>query len=127
MLMKDYIRDSAVFGDVMRSKSATATIHFARFKSLCESMQKPLAYDENSVAVSLSLLQAMSQCDLKMLVFRTFANVFGSSQRLPLTEERALPTTNPFAQTKLVIENMMHPSDQAWRWQSQIPLSYSVA
>lgn len=127
MLMKDYIRDSAVLGDALRTTSATAIIHFARFKSLCESVQKPLACHGNSLSVSLSPLQAMNQCDLKMLVFRTFANVYGSQQRLPLSEVHALPTTNPFAQTKLVIENMMYPSYQAWRWQSQIPQSYSGA
>lgn len=60
----------------------------------------------------------MTACGVKTLVFSSSATVYGEPQRLPLTEEHPLSTTNPYGQTKLVIEDMLrdvHRSDPAWR------------
>ena len=83
-----------------------------------ESVQNPLAYYDNNVAGTLCLLQAMVECDVETLVFSSSATVYGDPQRLPLTEDHPLSATNPYGQTKLVIEGMLrdlHCSDPSWR------------
>jgi UDP-glucose 4-epimerase len=60
----------------------------------------------------------MSACGVKTLVFSSSATVYGEPQRLPLREDHPLGATNPYGQTKLVIENMLRDlfcSDPDWR------------
>jgi UDP-glucose 4-epimerase len=93
-------------------------IHFAGLKAVGESVQNPLAYYDNNVAGTLCLLQAMAECDVKNLVFSSSATVYGEPQRLPLTEDHPLSSTNPYGQTKLVIEEILRDlcrSSPAWR------------
>jgi UDP-glucose 4-epimerase len=60
----------------------------------------------------------MAECDVKKLVFSSSATVYGNPQRLPLDENHPLSATNPYGQSKLVIENMLRDlfqSDPTWR------------
>ncbi len=118
MLVQGDIRDQAALTAALRTSGATAVIHFAGLKAVGESVQKPLAYYDNNVVGTVRLLQAMTDCGVKTLVFSSSATVYGDPQRLPLTEDHPLSTTNPYGQTKLVIEDMLrdlHRSDPAWR------------
>ena len=117
-LVQGDIRDSVALVAALRASSATAVIHFAGLKAVGESVQNPLAYYDNNVAGTLCLLQAMAECDVKTLVFSSSATVYGDPRRLPLSEDHPLATTNPYGQTKLVIEGMLrelHCSDPSWR------------
>ncbi|MCF8160375.1 MAG: UDP-glucose 4-epimerase GalE [Polaromonas sp.] len=117
-LVQGDIRDQAALTAALRSSGATAVIHFAGLKAVGESVQKPLAYYDNNVVGTVRLLQAMAECGLKTLVFSSSATVYGDPQCLPLTEDHPLSTTNPYGQTKLVIEEMLrdlHRSDPTWR------------
>ena len=117
-LMQGDIRDSQALQTALRQSGATAVIHIAGLKAVGESVQNPLAYYDNNVAGTLSLLQAMAACGVRTLVFSSSATVYGDPQRLPLTEDAPLSATNPYGQTKLVIENMLrdlYRSDPLWR------------
>ncbi|MCX7265140.1 MAG: UDP-glucose 4-epimerase GalE [Burkholderiales bacterium] len=117
-LVQGDIRDSAALEAALRASGARAVIHFAGLKAVGESVQNPLAYYDNNVLGTLRLLQAMTKCDVKTLVFSSSATVYGDPQRLPLTEDHPLSATNPYGQSKLVIEEMLrdlHRSDPAWR------------
>ncbi len=112
------IRDRAAVEQTLRDSGATAVIHFAGLKAVGESVENPLAYYDNNVNGTLQLLEAMRSCAVKSLVFSSSATVYGDPQRLPLDEEHPLSATNPYGQTKLVIEDMLrdlHRSDDAWR------------
>jgi UDP-glucose 4-epimerase len=92
-------------------------IHFAGLKAVGESVQNPLIYYDNNVVGTVRLLQAMAACEVKKLVFSSSATVYGDPQYLPLTENHPLSTTNPYGQTKLVIEEMLrdlYRSDPSW-------------
>ena len=83
-----------------------------------ESVEKPLAYYDNNVVGTVRLLEAMTQCQVKQLVFSSSATVYGDPQRLPLTEDHPLSATNPYGKTKLVIEDMLrevYRGDPSWR------------
>ncbi len=110
--------DRTALAAALRSSGAKAVIHFAGLKAVGESVQNPLAYYDNNVVGTLCLLQAMAECDVKNLVFSSSATVYGEPQRLPLTEDHPLSSTNPYGQTKLVIEEMLrdlYRSSPAWR------------
>jgi len=112
------VRDRAALLAALRQSGAQAVIHFAGLKAVGESVVQPLAYYDNNVVGTLRLLEAMGECGVKTLVFSSSATVYGDPQRLPLTEDHPLSATNPYGQTKLVIEEMLrelHRSDPAWR------------
>jgi UDP-glucose 4-epimerase len=116
-LVQGDIRDRAALVAALKQSGATAVIHFAGLKAVGESVQNPLAYYDNNVVGTVRLLEAMGECGVKTLVFSSSATVYGDPQRLPLTEDHPLSTTNPYGQTKLVIEDMLRDvfrSDPSW-------------
>ena len=116
-LIQGDIRDRAALVAALKQSGATAVIHFAGLKAVGESVQNPLAYYDNNVVGTVRLLEAMKACDVKTLVFSSSATVYGDPQRLPLTEDHPLSTTNPYGQTKLVIEEILrdlYRSDSTW-------------
>jgi len=117
-LVRGDIRDRAALSAALRESGASAVIHFAGLKAVGESVSRPLAYYDNNVVGSLRLLEAMGECGVKTLVFSSSATVYGDPQRLPLTEDHPLSATNPYGQTKLMIEEMLrdlHRSDGSWK------------
>jgi len=112
------IRDQAALQSALQASGAKAVIHFAGLKAVGESVAQPLRYYDNNVLGTLRLLEAMQACGVKTLVFSSSATVYGDPERLPLTEDHPLSATNPYGQTKLVIENMLrdlNASDPSWR------------
>ena len=117
-LIKGDIRSRDALVAALRESGASAVIHFAGLKAVGQSVAQPLAYYDNNVVGTVRLLEAMGECGVKTLVFSSSATVYGDPQRLPLTEDHPLSATNPYGQTKLVIEDMLralHNSDSTWR------------
>lgn len=112
-------------GDIRDEKALTlalhgcdAVIHFAGLKSVGESVEKPLDYYDVNVYGTLCLLRTMQKLQIKKLVFSSSATVYGDPEFLPFTEQHPLRTTNPYGQTKLVIEEMLrdlYVSDSTWK------------
>ena len=112
------IRDRAALSTALSDSKATAVVHFAGLKAVGESVQQPLTYYDNNVTGTLRLLEAMQARDVKTLVFSSSATVYGDPQQLPIPESHALSATNPYGQSKLVIEGMLRDlfkSDPTWR------------
>lgn len=117
-LVQGDIRDRAALTRALADSRATAVVHFAGLKAVGESVQKPLMYYDNNVTGTLRLLEAMQDCNVKTLVFSSSATVYGDPQELPIPETHPLSATNPYGQTKLVIEGMLRDlfaSDPTWR------------
>ena len=117
-LVQGDIRDRTVLTKALSDCKATAVVHFAGLKAVGESVKKPLAYYDNNVTGTLRLLEAMQDCDVKTLVFSSSATVYGDPQKLPIPESHPLSTTNPYGQSKLVVEGMLRDlfkSDPTWR------------
>lgn len=111
------IRDRAALTAALKGCGATAVIHFAGLKAVGESVEKPLSYYDNNVIGTVRLLEAMGDCGVKTLVFSSSATVYGDPQQLPIPEDHPLSATNPYGQTKLVIEGMLQDvfwSDPIW-------------
>ena len=101
----------------LRDSGASAVIHFAGLKAVGESVKQPLAYYDNNVVGTLRLLEAMRECEVRKLVFSSSATVYGDPKWLPLTENHPLSATNPYGQSKLMVEEILrdlHRSDPSW-------------
>ncbi len=113
------IRDGNALKQALEASGAFAVVHFAGLKAVGDSVRQPLAYYDQNVAGSMRLLEAMAACDVSQLVFSSSATVYGHPVELPLTERHPLRATNPYGQTKLIIEQMLrdlHASaPQRWR------------
>ena len=112
------IRDSQLLDQVFQENSIDAVIHFAGLKAVGESQQIPLAYFDNNIAGSLSLVQAMQRAQVFKLVFSSSATVYGENNTSPLNEEMpaGMPTNN-YGYTKLVVEQLLEKlavSDERW-------------
>ena len=109
--------DTAAMSSLFSRHRIHAAVHFAAFKAVGESAQKPLAYYRNNLNGLLTLAEAMQQHECKRLVFSSSATVYGTPERLPIREDAALSTTNPYGATKLMGENILRDlqrADPAW-------------
>ncbi len=85
-----------------------AVIHFAGFKAVGESVERPLDYYENNLGATFSLLRAMRRHGCHLLVFSSSATVYGPEAPLPYHEDyQPLVATNPYGRTKLMIEHVL--------------------
>jgi UDP-glucose 4-epimerase len=111
------IRDGDVLRRTLRDFKVRSVIHLAGLKAVGESVSMPLAYYDNNVVGTLRLLEAMDACDVRSIVFSSSATVYGVPKHLPVDESHPLSTTNPYGQTKLVIEGILRDLRQASdRW-----------
>ena len=94
-----------------------AVVHFAGHKAVGESVQKPLMYYKNNLESTHTLIEVMTEFNVKKLVFSSSATVYGASTEVPLVEGMPLGATNPYGRTKLFIEEILrdlYVSDKDW-------------
>lgn len=109
--------DKAFLKQVFEKEDIGAAIHFAGLKAVGESCRMPLEYYRNNLDSTLTLLEVMRDKGVKNLVFSSSATVYGMPEKLPITEDMPLSTTNPYGSTKLMIENILrdvHAADKSW-------------
>ncbi|MBQ9266900.1 MAG: UDP-glucose 4-epimerase GalE [Clostridia bacterium] len=102
---------------VFSENEISEVIHFAGFKAVGESCQKPIEYYHNNVTGTLILLDVMRKHNCKKIVFSSSATVYGSPKSLPIRENFPLSTTNPYGTTKLMIEKILEDvakADSEW-------------
>ena len=85
-----------------------ATIHFAGFKAVGESVAKPLAYYGNNVSDTVVLLECLEEAGARRLVFSSSATVYGDPASVPIREDFPTGPTNPYGRTKWHIEHMLN-------------------
>lgn len=95
-----------------------AVIHFAGLKSVGESVHDPLRYYEWNVSGSVVLFQTMEKHNVKKLIFSSSANVYGDAIEVPISELACIAPTNPYGQSKAMIEQILADlvtADAEWR------------
>ena len=94
-----------------------SAIHFAGLKAVGESVQKPGLYYYNNLLSTLNLVEMLSKYNAKRIVFSSSATVYGMPKTVPINEDFPLSTTNPYGETKLMIERILKDvwvSDGEW-------------
>jgi len=102
---------------VFAENEIDSCIHFAGLKAVGESVSMPLWYYHNNITGTLILLETMKKYGAKRIVFSSSATVYGKPASVPITEDFPLSTTNPYGETKLMIERILkdlYVSDPEW-------------
>lgn len=101
------VQDTKALHKVFERYDFASVIHFAGLKAVGESVAKPLAYYANNVTGTLCLLEAMQKFGVGRLVFSSSATVYGNPKSLPIDETAPCAATNPYGQTKLMVEHIL--------------------
>ena len=94
-----------------------SVIHFAGLKAVGESVLQPLRYYHNNLTGTFNLCNVMQKHGTKRIVFSSSATVYGKPESVPIREDFPLSTTNPYGETKLMIERILKDlfiSDNEW-------------
>lgn len=92
---------------VLRGGNFDAVLHFAAYAAVGESMTNPRKYFSHNVGGSLNLLNAMLDAEVKLLVFSSTSEVYGEARYLPLDEDHPKLPTNPYGESKWMIEQVL--------------------
>ena len=89
-------------------------IHFGAYSLVPESMKKPLRYFDNNVAGLIKLLEVMKEVGVNKLVFSSSAATYGIPDKIPIKETDPQNPINPYGESKLMMEKIMHWADEAY-------------
>ncbi len=112
------ILDDASLNKIFSENNVDAIIHFAGFKAVGESVQKPLEYYWNNIAGTLVLCRVAREHGVKNIVFSSSATVYGEPEFIPITEDCPKhDATNPYGWTKSMLEQVLtdlYVGDNEW-------------
>lgn len=111
------VLDTSSVEKAIQEFTINAVIHFAGVKAVGESVENPLKYHKNNVQGTISLIEAMKNCNIKNLVFSSSATVYGVPSFLPINEEHPINPNNPYGKSKFYIEQILTDiaqSDEDW-------------
>lgn len=118
VFIKGDIRDDRLLNELFCKYQFCAVIHFAGLKAVGESVVKPLDYYDNNVVGTITLLSVMKKFNVKNMIFSSSATVYGNPKTLPITEDMPRFATNPYGQSKLMVEHILEDvavSDIDWQ------------
>lgn len=102
-----------------------SVIHFAAYKAVGESMEKPLMYYQNNLVSFMNIVEMMKESGRPNILFSSSATVYGEAERLPVTEETPRqPATSPYGNTKQIAEDILRDCCRAYDGVHGIALRY---
>ncbi|MCM3598207.1 UDP-glucose 4-epimerase GalE [Metabacillus idriensis] len=108
------LRDQSFLNSVFEKEDITQVLHFAANSLVGESVLQPLKYFHNNVYGLQVLLEVMQKHDVKEIVFSSTAAVYGEPKYIPITEKERTNPTNPYGESKLMMEKMMRWCEEAY-------------
>ena len=120
------LRERNATYDVFRKyPDIEAIIHFAAFKAVGESVEKPLEYYENNILSLIHLLEAMKIFSVQHMVFSSSCTVYGEPDELPVTENAPLKKADsPYGNTKQICEDILKDTIQTLEGKGVVSLRY---
>ncbi|TFJ44970.1 UDP-glucose 4-epimerase GalE [Carnobacterium divergens] len=109
------IRDKAFLQDIFKKEDIDGVLHFAANSLVGESMEQPLTYFNNNVYGTQVVLEVMEEFDVKKIVFSSSAATYGEAKVMPIAESAPTNPTNPYGETKLMMEKMLKWCDEAYQ------------
>ena len=117
--------DAAAMDKVFSEHEIHGVIHFAAYKAVGESVQKPLAYYQNNVGSLMVLLDTMRKHGCSLLIFSSSCTVYGQPELLPVTETSPKqPAMSPYGNTKQVCEEVIEDESNTGDFLRAISLRY---
>jgi len=91
-----------------------AVMHFAAHAYVGESVENPRKYFQNNVIGALSLLNSVLDAGIRRFIFSSTCAVYGSIEKIPITEQTPREPVNPYGASKLFFENALEAYDRAY-------------
>jgi UDP-glucose 4-epimerase len=121
------IRDRLRLDEVIARYKPAAILHFAALIEVGESVKDPVAFYENNVVGTLTLLSAAQAAGIKAFVFSSTCATYGLPQSVPLDETHRQVPINPYGQTKYIVEQALADYDQYTGFRSVILRYFNAA
>jgi len=106
-LYKEDMRDRDTLKKIFEQECIDTVIHMAGLKAVGESVREPLVYFDNNITGTVRLLEAMAASGVKKIIFSSSATVYGTQEKMPLTEDMPTGVTSPYGRTKVMIEEIL--------------------
>lgn len=108
-----------------KNKDISAVIHFAAYKAVGESVNKPLEYYRNNLISLVNLLEGMKEYGIPSIVFSSSCTVYGQPEKLPVNEDAPIqPAISPYGNTKQIGEEIIRDTVAANKNIKAISLRY---
>jgi UDP-glucose 4-epimerase len=101
------LADRPALGEALKAFAPDAVMHFAASIEVAESVGNPLKYYRNNTVHALNLLEAVREAGVRNFIFSSTAAVYGSPERVPVTEEAPLAPINPYGASKMMSERLL--------------------
>lgn len=101
------LRDIKFVDNVFSEHIFDCVVHFAGFISMAESVSNPYLYFNNNVNASLNIIENMVRNKVNNFIFSSSAGVYGNPIEVPITEDHPKNPTNPYGESKLIVERML--------------------
>ena len=119
--------DSTFVKDVFRRHRIDAVMHFAAYAYVGESVTDPRKYYRNNVSNTVSMLDAMHATGIRKLVFSSTCATYGMPPRMPITEDLPQNQSNPYGDSKLMVEHILKDTAKAEGLAFAAPRYFNVA
>jgi len=106
--LKGNLLENEFLSGVFSNHEFECVMHFAGYISVAESMQDPGLYFKNNVFSTLMLLESMNKHNIKNIIFSSTGTVYGDPTMIPMIEEYKTQPGNPYAESKLMVENILN-------------------
>lgn len=101
------LRDRPSIASALSQTKPEAVMHFAAYALVGESMAQPEAYFANNVKGGINLAEAMLKAGVRKIVFSSTCATYGQPEKKPITEETPRAPTNPYGESKLMLEKIL--------------------
>lgn len=118
------ILDKNQLRKVFKQFKPDVVIHFAGLKSVNESLLNPIKYYKFNIYGSINLLDIMTEFNCKKIIFSSSATVYGEPEFLPINENHPTRPTNPYGQSKLMVEQIIKDWTSKFSERSSVILRY---
>lgn len=117
--------DAKALEQICKKENIEGVIHFAAYKAVGESVEKPLKYYENNIGSTLKVLEVMLKLGIRNLVFSSSCTVYGQPDAIPVTEDTPRkPAASPYGNTKTICEDILRDTITAGNPLKIIALRY---
>ncbi len=106
-LVEADIADHDAVAEVVRHYDVTAVVHFAGHKAPGESMEHPGKYFRNNMSKSADLIETLSRVGVKKIVFSSSCAVYGTPDRIPVSEDAPIRPESPYGESKASVERIL--------------------
>ncbi|HLL88287.1 MAG TPA: UDP-glucose 4-epimerase GalE [Tepidisphaeraceae bacterium] len=109
------LNDKLTLIDALKRHKIDTVMHFAAFAYVGESVDKPLAYYQNNVATTISVLQCMQEVGVNRFVFSSTCATYGDPPSVPITEDMPKNPVSPYGRSKLHVEHILADTQLGWK------------